>query len=125
MPSNRPPTPPEGPTPDVQELVDALNRHADALTVKGESTEAQLARLGVGAAPEVMRLAAKALRSTPPAQAGACKWTEDPDDCKWWDTDCGEAFQFMDGGPPDNSMAFCCYCGKALDAPPPPEARDE
>jgi hypothetical protein len=43
------------------------------------------------------------------------------DKCLWadnesgvWDTDCGEAFFFENGGPIDNKLRFCGFCGKAL-----------
>jgi hypothetical protein len=45
--------------------------------------------------------------------ASLCAWTEDTDD-ESWDTGCGQKFQFITGGPIQNAMAFCCYCGKPL-----------
>ena len=45
-----------------------------------------------------------------------CVWTEDDDGA--WDTTCGERFEFVEGGPSDNRMTWCCYCGKPL-APAP------
>ena len=42
----------------------------------------------------------------------ACGWVPD-DDCVWH-TDCGEAFVFDTGGPTDNKMKFCPYCGKPM-----------
>lgn len=44
--------------------------------------------------------------------AGECTWKEDDEGN--WDTTCGEAFQFNDGTPSENSMKYCCYCGKPL-----------
>lgn len=42
-----------------------------------------------------------------------CIWTHnDSDEC--WDTECGQAFCFIDGGPDGNTLKFCCYCGKVL-----------
>lgn len=41
-----------------------------------------------------------------------CKWSEDGDGV--WDTSCGERFEFVDGGPPENGFEFCPYCGKKL-----------
>lgn len=45
-----------------------------------------------------------------------CKWTLDS--VEWesnkWDSDCGESFTFEVGGPEENKMKFCCYCGKRL-----------
>ena len=42
----------------------------------------------------------------------SCKWEED-----WqgdWETDCGNIFYINEGGPHDNKMKFCCYCGENL-----------
>ena len=51
------------------------------------------------------------------AQAGAvpltCEWTHNDDD-GFWETACGEAWRFDDGGPAENSMHFCHSCGKSL-----------
>ena len=51
------------------------------------------------------------------AQAGAvpltCEWTHNDDD-GFWETACGEAWRFDDGGPADNSMHFCHSCGQSL-----------
>lgn len=51
------------------------------------------------------------------AQAGAvpltCEWTHNDDD-GFWETACGEAWRFDDGGPAENSMHFCHCCGKTL-----------
>ncbi len=53
------------------------------------------------------------------AQAGAvpltCEWAHnDNDDDGFWETACGEAWRFDDGGPAENSMHFCHSCGKSL-----------
>jgi hypothetical protein len=41
-----------------------------------------------------------------------CVWTQSEYDL--WETDCNGAFQLNDGGPHDNDMAICCYCGGVL-----------
>ncbi len=41
----------------------------------------------------------------------SCEWY---DDGEKWETECGEAFCFHDGGPVENGMKFCPYCGKPL-----------
>ncbi len=43
-----------------------------------------------------------------------CAWTEDGDGV--WQTACGEAFVFTDGGPAENRARFCPYCGRPLEA---------
>ena len=51
------------------------------------------------------------------AQAGAvpltCVWTHNEDD-GFWETACGEAWRFDDGGPGENNMHFCHSCGNSL-----------
>ena len=42
-----------------------------------------------------------------------CKWTHNDDD-GYWDTSCGKAWRFDDGGPKENNMNFCHCCGKTL-----------
>ena len=44
-----------------------------------------------------------------------CTWTQDD----WggdsqWETSCGHAFEFHDGGPAENDIKYCGYCGKPL-----------
>lgn len=53
-----------------------------------------------------------------------CDWTLDVD-YEFYDTDCGQAFQFSEGTPAENLMLFCCYCGRKLRAavPDPQESR--
>lgn len=42
-----------------------------------------------------------------------CRWTHD-DDNGIWNTACGEAHLFEDGGPAENEHRFCPYCGGEL-----------
>ena len=42
-----------------------------------------------------------------------CEWTHNDDDV-YWDTSCGKAWRFDDGGPKENNMNFCHCCGKTL-----------
>jgi hypothetical protein len=46
-----------------------------------------------------------------------CKWVEaDPDfDDSMWETSCGEAFTFINGGPTENGVLFCHHCGKPVE----------
>jgi hypothetical protein len=32
-----------------------------------------------------------------------------------WETDCGHAFSFGDGGPKQDGIDFCPYCGKPIE----------
>lgn len=34
----------------------------------------------------------------------------------FWATECGNAFEFNDGGPKENGAKFCMYCGLRLAA---------
>ncbi len=67
-------------------------------------------------------LVAALLKAAPPAEGPTCKWTEDGDEWESvaWDTDCGEKFMFLDGGPFQNHIKFCCYCGAKVQSVPTP-----
>lgn len=43
-----------------------------------------------------------------------CIWTQDDEDSDTWGTQCGHYFTVNEGTPADNSMRFCCFCGKPL-----------
>jgi hypothetical protein len=52
--------------------------------------------------------------SAPPtSEPLTCHWADetDGDGDGYWDTQCGHAFQFNEGGPKENDFAFCGYCG--------------
>ena len=42
-----------------------------------------------------------------------CPWQEDRDGN--WETGCGNIFAFTEGGPTENRMKFCPYCGRRLE----------
>lgn len=42
-----------------------------------------------------------------------CLWTINLDG--FWSTQCGNAFEFNDGGPSDNGAKFCPYCGGEIE----------
>ena len=44
-----------------------------------------------------------------------CTWVED-DETGNYATTCGHVFAINDGGPADNGMKFCCYCGGGITA---------
>ena len=46
----------------------------------------------------------------------ACEWCVDDDGV--WYTGCGHAWQFENGGPKENSVRWCQYCGGRLAAQP-------
>ena len=54
-------------------------------------------------------------RSTFAPDATECVWKEVWDGGEW-ETSCGEAFCFTDGGPHENKTRFCCYCGNPIRA---------
>ena len=41
-----------------------------------------------------------------------CQWVADEYESYW--TSCGNGWVFEEGGPTDNDMKFCCFCGKHL-----------
>lgn len=44
-----------------------------------------------------------------------CQWEQD-DEGGYWQTQCGEAFEIIEGTPEQNGMKYCHYCGKTLSA---------
>jgi hypothetical protein len=60
--------------------------------------------------------------SVTPAPAGVvvtletCEWTQMDswDFSDSWDTGCGHSFSFGDGGPGEDWINYCCYCGKKI-----------
>ncbi|MBH3262937.1 hypothetical protein I5R69_15385 [Serratia marcescens] len=48
-----------------------------------------------------------------PVIPDGCQWTYDEQDYKW-DSGCGEAWMFSDGGPVENGVKFCQGCGKPV-----------
>ena len=50
-------------------------------------------------------------------KTNTCKWHKDGhkwEDHDYWETSCGEFFQFINNGPEDNHFKFCPYCGKPI-----------
>ena len=43
-----------------------------------------------------------------------CKWCFELD--SYYETECGESFQFNDGGPLSNNFKHCPYCGLKIEA---------
>lgn len=43
-----------------------------------------------------------------------CKWTPADLDEGTWETNCGELFTFLVGGPEENGFSYCPYCGDTL-----------
>lgn len=43
-----------------------------------------------------------------------CVWHNDPETDNSWGTSCRHLFEIYDGTPTENSMTFCCYCGKPI-----------
>ncbi len=63
---------------------------------------------------------APAVAATVPAVRGltdaACQWGQEDDGSSTYWSACGHGhgFTFNDGGPTDNGLKHCCYCGKPL-----------
>lgn len=50
-----------------------------------------------------------------PVEVMHCQWFEQDElDSRYYETDCGNSFLFIDGTPASNEMKFCCYCGKPI-----------
>lgn len=74
----------------------------------------------VRAAQDSRRVALERATKAEAAWAGeprhACDWCVDDDGV--WYTGCGHAWQFENGGPKENSVRWCQYCGGRLAAQP-------
>jgi len=44
-----------------------------------------------------------------------CAWYDPGDSDGMFETQCGNAFNFNDGGPKDNGFIYCPYCGGKID----------
>jgi hypothetical protein len=47
-----------------------------------------------------------------PRALETCTWKYDPDG--YWQTECGDQFCFSEGGPTENRVKFCHYCGRGM-----------
>ncbi len=95
--------------PDPAEDVKSMTRICvSALTHTEEKPKPWMAKRGQGIN-----------KSQTEEKPGSCCWTDDGDGL--WETECGEAFVFTDGGPAENKAKFCPYCGKPLDVTPQTE----
>ena len=41
-----------------------------------------------------------------------CTWSQNKNGV--YETECGKKYEFVNDGPIENGIAFCCYCGKKL-----------
>ena len=59
----------------------------------------------------------------------SCMWKLVSQDAAMWETECEDAFWFLDGfisdRPTGNGMKFCCYCGRPLVESVPGDATGE
>ena len=46
-----------------------------------------------------------------------CLWSQDTVD-DFYETSCGNAWQFTNDGPKENGCKFCMYCGKPITVEP-------
>lgn len=44
-----------------------------------------------------------------------CNWIPECEESDIWETSCGELFCFIEGGPEDNGMKYCPYCGHPME----------
>lgn len=57
--------------------------------------------------------------------SGECVWVMgDPEDLAW-ETSCGRMWQFIDGGPTENGVVYCPYCGARVKEDEEHEREDE
>ncbi|BBE09579.1 Uncharacterized protein MCB1EB_1418 [Mycoavidus cysteinexigens] len=44
-----------------------------------------------------------------------CEWQREDNERNTWRSSCGELWSFVEGGPIENRVVFCQYCGKGLE----------
>ncbi|CAI1169689.1 Uncharacterised protein [Serratia liquefaciens] len=93
----------------------------EGVMVRLEQVMAALALVGVKY--ERRGDACRAAMLAQPVSQG-CVWTYDEHDYKW-DSGCGEAWMFSDGGPTENGVKFCQSCGKPVLLAAAPEGGNE
>jgi hypothetical protein len=80
---------------------------------------------------EIARLKAEVerLQTLPPCWEGnpQCSWNraDDFDDERNWESQCGKEWMFGDGGPKENQMRYCPFCGGKLVLPPDPKGEPQ
>lgn len=47
--------------------------------------------------------------------AGSCVWQRVTEGLDLWSSTCGHEWEFLDGGPEDNKVAFCPFCGGRME----------
>lgn len=47
-------------------------------------------------------------------ETNVCHWVREDDEADSYRTDCGQLWEFTAGGPAENGVRFCLYCGRAL-----------
>ena len=87
------------------ELQDACIKRYCGMTGPDEWREA------VRKSPEGQRLTALAATQS---EHGECIWTYNDEPNDYWQTECGNAFQLVDGKPSGNYMTYCPYCGRKI-----------
>lgn len=99
----------------------AAESSASSALLAGSSCEAELRTIAKmrGDGQQELSIGWKAADEIAALRKALTEATANNDVCVWqgddnWNTGCGHHFIIIDGGPTDNSMKFCCYCGKAI-----------
>ena len=109
--------------PNVRDAESELNCAEEVLDgIVASLPEGAMQRTDFDCIGDYITAVVEALTAAPQAPAldagvvrDACTWRQEDDgDSTYW-ASCGNGFSFTDGGPNDNSMKFCCYCGKHID----------
>lgn len=94
-------------------LLDAARAQAKVLQSRVDAGVAEAIRLAsILPGSSGMHLNAAAPVPAQPAAESTCAWSENDDG--FYETECGNSFQFIDGGAADNNATFCQYCGKKI-----------
>lgn len=56
----------------------------------------------------------QAIRSRPAPSHETCIWTQNEEEYGNYETECGHAFQTIEGDVKENNFKFCTYCGRKI-----------
>lgn len=90
-----------------------MSDHAAVLATMAK----ELSRAGFtfAATPAVQAAACEAGAASLRQQAQTCRWVEESGG-EFWQSACGEAWSFTEGGPAENKARFCHGCGQRIEA---------
>lgn len=102
---------------EINEIKQIINQIPEEAVIERISFQNRLDKI-LAELEEYVKANLERLFSQANQETYKCKWKHIQELYEiqdYWETDCGQAHQFMDGGPKDNIYIFCPYCGKEIE----------